>query len=302
MSDSENILITKLDEFIRRYYKNQLVKGALYSLGIVIATFLGAVFIEYLGELNVFLRTILFYTFVFSSLFVLVRFIGIPLLKLYRIGDVISYPFAAQIIGNHFSDVKDKLLNVLQLQQGQGFSVSQELLLAGINQKINELRPIPFSAAINLNENKKYLKYVMTPVIITLLVAFVSPQIISKSTSHLIHHQTYFEKEMPFQFLILNQKLETVQTKDFDCSLATYRIENNKLYFDKVEREWRDDGEGLYRLCGESHHHHLVCRNCGTTVEIEGSSVERWAEAMAKEFHFREVGHTVELFGLCAQC
>jgi Fur family ferric uptake transcriptional regulator len=64
------------------------------------------------------------------------------------------------------------------------------------------------------------------------------------------------------------------------------------------------DGEILYRLCGEStrHHHHLVCRECGTTVEIEGRAIETWAAKMASEHGFSEVDHTVELIGLCSNC
>jgi Fur family transcriptional regulator, ferric uptake regulator len=64
------------------------------------------------------------------------------------------------------------------------------------------------------------------------------------------------------------------------------------------------DGESLYRLCGQSsrHHHHLVCRLCGRTVEIEGRGVERWAAQIADEHGFTDVDHTVELLGVCAQC
>ena len=63
----------------------------------------------------------------------------------------------------------------------------------------------------------------------------------------------------------------------------------------------RDDhGETLYRQCGTStHHHHLTCRNCGRSVDIEGRAVEQWAEKVARENGFTEVGHTVELFGVC---
>lgn len=63
------------------------------------------------------------------------------------------------------------------------------------------------------------------------------------------------------------------------------------------------DGEVLYRLCGASakHHHHLVCRVCGRTVEIEGRAVERWADRIAAEHGFSEVDHTVELIGVCDQ-
>jgi Fur family ferric uptake transcriptional regulator len=61
-------------------------------------------------------------------------------------------------------------------------------------------------------------------------------------------------------------------------------------------------GEQLYRRCGRSHHHHLVCRRCGTTVEVEGPAVERWADRLAAEHGFTEVQHTLEIFGTCPRC
>lgn len=64
-----------------------------------------------------------------------------------------------------------------------------------------------------------------------------------------------------------------------------------------------DDGEARYRLCStEEHHHHLVCRECSSTVEVEGPAVEEWAAAIAREHGFTEVTHTVEIFGRCAAC
>jgi Fur family ferric uptake transcriptional regulator len=63
------------------------------------------------------------------------------------------------------------------------------------------------------------------------------------------------------------------------------------------------NGEILYRQCGTTvHHHHLTCRNCGSSVEVEGRAVEQWADRVAKEAGFTDVDHTVELFGLCPQC
>ena len=63
-----------------------------------------------------------------------------------------------------------------------------------------------------------------------------------------------------------------------------------------------DEGETLYRKCSDDHHHHLVCRSCGTTVEIAGLDVETWADQVAGENGFTSVSHTIELFGLCADC
>ncbi len=219
MQDSNNILILKLDEFIRRYYKNQLIKGALYSSGILLSAFLSVTFLEYFGEFNSIVRGILFFGFLAATLFVLAKYIAIPLLKLNKIGNVISYDQAANIIGNHFTNVQDKLLNVLQLQNNKILSGSDELLLASINQKINELKPVPFTTAVNINENKKYLKYVLPLFLLTTTIFIIWPQVITKSTTRLMHYQTYYEKEMPFQFTIQNKNLQALQTQDYELDV-----------------------------------------------------------------------------------
>lgn len=63
-----------------------------------------------------------------------------------------------------------------------------------------------------------------------------------------------------------------------------------------------DTGESLYRRCSEDHHHHLVCRACGATVEVKGREVEAWAAAVADEHGYSDVSHTIEIFGRCPRC
>lgn len=63
-----------------------------------------------------------------------------------------------------------------------------------------------------------------------------------------------------------------------------------------------DDGEALYRQCSGGHHHHLVCRSCGLTVEVEGPAVESWADREAAAHGFSDVSHTLEIFGVCHAC
>lgn len=63
-----------------------------------------------------------------------------------------------------------------------------------------------------------------------------------------------------------------------------------------------DDGETRYRQCSSGHHHHLVCRACGRTVEVEGPTVEQWADRVADEHRFTDVSHTLEIFGTCSNC
>lgn len=63
-----------------------------------------------------------------------------------------------------------------------------------------------------------------------------------------------------------------------------------------------EDGEAIYRRCSATHHHHLVCRQCGATVEVEGPAVERWTRAIATQHGYAEIAHTLEIFGTCPRC
>jgi len=220
------ILINKLDEFIRRYYKNQLLKGSLYGSGILLTAFLTVTLLEYFGEFNSIIRGILFFGFIGATLLVLFKFILRPLLRINRIGERISYEDAALIIGRHFGNVEDKLLNVLQLQNQKMTDGSQELLLASISQKTDELKLVPFGAAIDLQENKKYLPYLVPLLFITTLLFIVWPHIFSKSTTRLVNYQTYFEKEMPFRFVIANKNLQALQTEDYQLQV---KVEGSEL-------------------------------------------------------------------------
>jgi Fur family ferric uptake transcriptional regulator len=82
--------------------------------------------------------------------------------------------------------------------------------------------------------------------------------------------------------------------------LATvYRALQGLVEDSQVDALRTDDGEVVYRRCSRGHHHHLVCRECGRTVEVEGPAVERWATRVADEHGFRDVSHTLEIFGTC---
>src|ERR1019366_2841945 len=243
-------LIEKLDEFIRKYYKNQLLRGLIYSIGLALLFFISFTVTEYYAHFNSFIRTILFYSFIGVSGFILTKYIIIPLSKLYKLGQLMSYEQAANIIGKHFSNVQDKLLNVLHFQQ-QEFHVSHltsqySLLEASINQKIKELKPIPFTSAIDFTENKKYLKYALIPVLLIVIISFRSPSIIKDGTKRLVKHNEYFEKESPFQFIITNSELKTIAQQDFELKvkLTGDEIPDN-IYVEINGNEFKLDKENI---------------------------------------------------------
>ena len=164
-------ILQALDAFIRKYYKNLLIKGVLYAVGIVLTLFLAAVLLEHFGWLSRLARGLIFWLGLAAVVAVTGWFIVRPLLKLNGLGKRISREEAARIIGRHFPEVSDKLLNLLQLMEGE----ESELLLAAVEQKTAQLKPVPFLNAIDFRGNRKYLKYALPPLVALAVLLLVAP-------------------------------------------------------------------------------------------------------------------------------
>lgn len=218
--DNYQLLLKKLDEFTRKFYVNQLIRGAIYTCALLLAAFLVISVLEYFLFFPSLVRSVLFFGFLAGAAFVVVNWIVFPLIHYFRLGKVITHEKAAGMIGAHFSEIQDRLLNVLQLKQQANSLEDATLIEASINQKIAGLQPVPFTAAINLNVNKTHLRYLLLPLMALVFILFASPDIIKESTLRLIHHQEYFERQAPFQFTILNQQLQTVQYQDFELRVG----------------------------------------------------------------------------------
>jgi len=164
-------------------------------------------------------RTILFWAFVMVETLLFVRLITIPIMGLFKLKKGLNYEDASKIIGNHFPQVGDKLLNTLQLKQS---GVSSELLLASIEQKSIELKPIPFKLAISFRKNIKYLKYASIPCLI-FLGSFITGKTgwFSDSYERVVHYRTAYEPPAPFQFFVTNNNLNAIENKDFKLQVST---------------------------------------------------------------------------------
>ncbi len=218
--DAYTQLIEKLDLFIKKYYKNQLLKGVILFVAVFFILLLFVSTLEYLGRFSVLIRTILFYSTSIVILGILYKFIFIPLKGLLKIGKIISNEQAAVIVGQHFADVQDKLLNILQLKKMADESAqSNELLMAGIEQKTLELKPINFTQAISFSENKKYLRYALPPLGIFIFMIFAAPNVVKESSYRLIQYNKEFIPEAPFTFNILNENLIAVENEDFEVKV-----------------------------------------------------------------------------------
>jgi hypothetical protein len=216
---TKNSIYSKLEDFIKKFYTNELIKGTLLFIGLGLLYFIFTLLVEYFLWLPTTGRSILFCLFIGVEALLLIRFIAFPIFKLVKLQKGIDYEQAAIIIGNHFSEVQDKLLNFLQLaNQNQ----NTELLSASIEQKAASLQPIPFSNAINFAKNKKFLPYTIAPIV--LLIAFFvtgNSAVISNSLDRVVHFQTKYAPPAPFEFIVLNQSLTAQQYADFTLQIKT---------------------------------------------------------------------------------
>ena len=217
MNGPEQELVAKLDAFIRKYYKDRVIRGVLYSAGILVACFMGVALLEYVGHFGTTARTALFWGALVAGGLVVARFIVHPLLKLFRLGDLISHEEAARIIGTHFKEVSDKLLNTLQLR-GMLHSTPQarELIEAAIAQRSRELGTVAFVNAIDLRRNSRYLRYALPPTALLILLLFAAPSLITDPAQRLLEHGREFTPEAPFRFVIVNDSLVVPEDQDFD--------------------------------------------------------------------------------------
>ncbi len=210
-----DLLISKLDAFIRRYYANKLIKGTIIFLTVVLLYVLTVSVSEYFFYLPSWLRLAIAGIFIVFGLVALVVWVVIPLAKMARLGKVISHEQAATIIGQHFSDdVSDKLLNILQLKKSTDTYASQELIIASIDQKAKQISTVPLVNAIDLSKNRKYLPYLLPVLLIGVFILVAAPNVFKESSERLLQPTKNFERPAPFSFALQNEQLRVTRNED----------------------------------------------------------------------------------------
>ena len=237
----------KLHQFTRKYYVNELIRGGLLFFSIGFFYLLCTLFLEHFLWLKPMARTFLFLAFVLVEVFLFWRFIIVPVFKLIGLQKGITPEACSNIIGKFFPEVKDKLLNTLQLkEQGE----HSDLLLASINQKSEELLLIPFVKAVNFSKNLKYLKYAVLPIVVFLITLLSgNNDILKKSLDRVVHHRTAYTPPAPFYFRLTNKNLQVVQGKDITIQIeiiGSVLPAEVKIKFKKQEYFLQNKGSGNF--------------------------------------------------------
>ena len=221
MEKNLNILVNKLNAFRRKLYSYRLVKGLLLTLFLLLFVYTLFSLVEYFVYLPADMRKILFFGFIVFGGLLTIRFIGIPLLKLLHILKPIDIKTSSKLVQAHFKDIKDKLLNVIELSEIKEHSYSNEIILASIDQKIEQLNVFNFRDAVQYKNLRTVLVYFLISLLLTVSIFAVNQNIFASSTHRIIHYNTEFVKPAPYSFELLNTELKAKKGDPYKIQVET---------------------------------------------------------------------------------
>ncbi|MEZ4889447.1 MAG: hypothetical protein R2779_02465 [Crocinitomicaceae bacterium] len=220
-------LLLQIDLFIRKFYRNQLIKGVIWFIGIFLFTFILITTLEYFGRFNTPVRAFLFFSFIGVNVFILLKYIVHPLLQLFSFGKRINRFQASEIIGKFFPTISDRLVNTLQLNADLSNQTGNiELLRASVQQRSENLSIFHFSDAIDVKENLKYVKWIAPIFLLLLFIAIVSPKLFTDGTKRVVQYNKEFIPEAPFDFIVSNFPSEIAEGSDLTIQL---KLKGNEL-------------------------------------------------------------------------
>lgn len=216
MSTNYEQLLNQIDDFIRKFYKNRMIKGGILFVTFSLILFLSVVSFEYFGRFSSAIRLILLLLFVGGSLGLLVYYVLIPLSKIVSFGKRISREQASLIIGEFFPSIADRLYNTLELGGEQNENhPNLELIRASVNQRSKQLSVFNFPSIIDLKSNVKYVKYFAVPFVAIVLLLIFNPSFIKEPTERVISYNKEFQKTKDFEFFLLTPNSIIEEGQDY---------------------------------------------------------------------------------------
>lgn len=273
MTTTYENLIARLDAFVRRYYANQLLRGTLVLLTALLAYILLLSVGEYYLYLPVWLKLPLVGILLLAGLAAFVFWIIIPLSKMAKLGKVISHKQAAVIIGNHFPEVSDQLLNILELRQQEDTAASRHLIEASIGQKISRIAVVPISKAVDFKRNRKYLPFLLPLLLVGVFILVAAPNVFRDASERLMQPTKQFVKPAPFRYTISTLPLTVVRGADYTLKVS---VSGAAL---PAQVALLTDGEELPMVAGSGHTFEYTFRNCTKDIAFRFYAASYTSEA-----------------------
>jgi hypothetical protein len=215
-NDALDQLLHQLQEFKQKFYLNMLLRGSIFAIGLLLSIYIIYSLLEYMFYFPAYVRGFLLFSFVAVVIYVFVRWIALPISALASLKKILTDEQAAQRVGTHYPEIRDKLLNAIQLKN---LDRTNALIAASIEQRTSQLGSFRFKDAVTYRENRPLLKYVALPALIALLIAMVYPTIFVQGTERIINYKRHYEPLAPFKFVVQNDQLQTYRGEDFELKI-----------------------------------------------------------------------------------
>ena len=212
-----DLILQQLQEFKKKFYLNLLLKGLIFSGGLILSFFLLYNLLEYFFYFPYYVRAFLFFSFIGLCLYAFMHWIFTPLAAFINLKKRLTDEQAAQQVGTYYPQIKDKLLNTIQLKS---LAFNNDLIAASLNQKSEQLSAFHFSESIRLAENKPLLKYILIPLAFMLGIALLYPSLFLQGTDRIINYQKFYAPAAPFTFEVQNNSLQAFKDEDFTLNVA----------------------------------------------------------------------------------
>lgn len=235
----------ELKAYKKRFYTNKLIKGCIFFFAMLLTAFMVGTSIEFVGKLPTFGRGIIFFGFISITVYSLVFWLLKPVYQLLKLDNFLSDKEAALQIGQFFPEIKDKLLNTLELSRLN--SSENSLISESIKQRTAELKKTDFKTAVTFKENKKHFnKYLFAPIVLLFLIIVFKPKVFTSSSERLYNYDKIIVEKAPFAFnwtnkttngfknepLIINLSLESKEALPGQCFIL---INGNRSLMNRNE-------------------------------------------------------------------
>lgn len=225
MTESYKQLVSKLNLYIKKYNLFQMLKGFIFFIVLIVSYFTVVSMVEYSLYLPVGIRTFLFYFSLALFLLVGVYYFLVPLFRLLGLLKSMNYETAAKIILQHFPDLDDRLLNIIELSK-QGKETDQPLIWASINEKIDRIKLVDFSAAVSFKKLSFSFLVLFGNLLVAVGLSFLLPGLFTETTQRLVAYDTAFVRPAPFGFKLVNDSL---RVKKGDALTLTVKCKGREI-------------------------------------------------------------------------
>ena len=207
-----------IDVFKKKFYRNLLLKGVIITFSLLVSYFLVVSLIEISTRPGTLVRGIILFSFIAAFAGLVYVFVIRAFQRSLNPDRSLTDEEAAKRIGRIFPQIRDRLLNIIQLEKLRG--KNNRLVEASIRQKSGGMHSIDFSEAIRYSSNRKYLRFLVPPVLLALVLLIAAPQAFYSSTTRIINYNEEFKPLPPFNFVLMNNDLTAFKNEDFTVDIS----------------------------------------------------------------------------------